>query len=117
MFENHMSDNETCCLNCFLSLPKQFQNLCSYDQYSNLVLKDSYERRIVVDQDGVAWYHDIPLGVYVVRGESMVLIGKTMPVDQNQFMKKCSTVEELETIQKERAKEPLDWDFDADLVA
>ena len=43
----------------------------SFDQYSNMVLEDSFERVIVGKK-----YSDIPLGLYIVRGDNMVLCGE-----------------------------------------
>ncbi|KAM7513070.1 hypothetical protein LguiB_011945 [Lonicera macranthoides] len=45
--------------------------LCSFDQYANVVLQDTCERAIVGDL-----YCDIPLGLYVIRGENVVLLGE-----------------------------------------
>jgi U6 snRNA-associated Sm-like protein LSm1 len=43
----------------------------SYDQFSNIVLEDTHERHFVGNL-----YGDIPLGLYIVRGESVVLLGE-----------------------------------------
>ena len=48
--------------------------LRSFDQFSNIVLSDAVER-IVVDRQ----YGDIPLGLYLVRGENVVLMARTTP--------------------------------------
>lgn len=45
--------------------------LRSYDQFANLVLQDTVERIIVEDK-----YSDIPRGVFVIRGENVVLLGE-----------------------------------------
>jgi U6 snRNA-associated Sm-like protein LSm1 len=45
--------------------------LRSFDQFSNIVLEQTVER-VVVDQE----YADVPLGLYVVRGENVVLLGE-----------------------------------------
>lgn len=45
--------------------------LRSYDQYANLVLQDTVERIFVDDS-----YGDIPRGVFIVRGENVVLLGE-----------------------------------------
>ncbi|KAL0719495.1 hypothetical protein Bca4012_068819 [Brassica carinata] len=45
--------------------------LCSFDQFANAVLEGAWERVIVGEQ-----YCDIPLGLYVIRGENVVLVGK-----------------------------------------
>ncbi|KAJ4886729.1 Sm-like protein LSM1B [Raphanus sativus] len=41
-----------------------------FDQFANAVLEGVCERVIVGEQ-----YNDIPLGLYVIRGENVVLIG------------------------------------------
>ncbi|KAJ1980419.1 hypothetical protein H4R35_001142 [Dimargaris xerosporica] len=45
--------------------------LRSYDQYANLVLQNSVERIYVKDA-----YGDIQRGVFVIRGENVVLLGE-----------------------------------------
>ncbi|KAJ8750864.1 hypothetical protein K2173_016045 [Erythroxylum novogranatense] len=45
--------------------------LRSFDQFANVVLEGACERLIVGDL-----YCDIPLGLYVIRGENVVLIGE-----------------------------------------
>jgi hypothetical protein len=78
-------------------------------------LEGTLERRIVVDSaTGVASYNDIPLGIYVVRGDTVVLMGK-MDDGEPQQMKEV-TGEELEE-QAQTSKDPLVWDFDTDLIA
>ncbi|XP_044495479.1 uncharacterized protein LOC123218249 isoform X2 [Mangifera indica] len=49
---------------------KLMGTLCSFDQFANAVLESACERVIVGDL-----YCDIPLGLYVIRGENVVLIG------------------------------------------
>lgn len=48
--------------------------LRSFDQFANAVLENALERIIVGDL-----YCDIPLGLYVIRGENVVLIGELDP--------------------------------------
>ncbi|ODQ70435.1 hypothetical protein LIPSTDRAFT_57712 [Lipomyces starkeyi NRRL Y-11557] len=45
--------------------------LRSFDQYANLVLQETIERIIVESM-----YSDIQRGVYIVRGENVVLVGE-----------------------------------------
>ncbi|KAL9242167.1 hypothetical protein vseg_016193 [Gypsophila vaccaria] len=45
--------------------------LRSFDQFANVVLEGACERVIVGEL-----YCDIPLGLYIVRGENVVLIGE-----------------------------------------
>ena len=55
----------------------------SFDQFSNMVLEETSERRVLhTKKDGevVCFYTDILLGLYLVRGDSMVLLGE---VDNN----------------------------------
>jgi len=53
----------------------------SFDQFSNVVLEDAVERRVVVpdDPDQPAVYGDVPLGLYVIRGDAVVLLGEVAP--------------------------------------
>eukprot|EP01018_Ginkgo_biloba_P003305 Gb_30103 [translate_table: standard] len=48
--------------------------LRSFDQFANVVLQGALERIIVGDL-----YCDLPLGLYVIRGENVVLIGELDP--------------------------------------
>lgn len=45
--------------------------LRSFDQFANIVLESAVERIIVGSS-----YSDIPLGLYIVRGENVVLLGE-----------------------------------------
>ena len=45
--------------------------LRSFDQFANLVLESAIERIIVETK-----YAEVPLGLYVVRGENVVLLGQ-----------------------------------------
>ncbi|MCJ1372875.1 SM-like, degradation of cytoplasmic mRNAs and positively regulates transcription initiation [Loxospora ochrophaea] len=45
--------------------------LRSWDQFANLVLQDSIERLFVKDL-----YADIPRGIFIVRGENVLLLGE-----------------------------------------
>lgn len=93
--------------------------LSSFDQFSNLVLRDAFERHMVTipnaNDNGFRYYYsDVPLGIYVVRGDSMVLAGD---VDDNnlQVMEKVSILQ-LKEMRKHAIAE-LNWDFDTDLTA
>lgn len=48
--------------------------LRSFDQFANLVMEDAVERIIVGTQ-----YAEVPLGLYIVRGENVVLLGEIDP--------------------------------------
>ena len=119
--------------------------LRSFDQFSNMVMEDVCERRILQTKgaDGklCAYYADVRLGLYMVRGDSMVLLGEVdEEVDSDEeegaadadakkndgdaLMKKV-TLEEFERLseaKKEREEageekiEELCWEFDMDLV-
>ncbi|KAH7282612.1 hypothetical protein KP509_35G040000 [Ceratopteris richardii] len=45
--------------------------LRSFDQFANVVIESAVERIIVGDQ-----FCDVPLGLYVIRGENVVLLGE-----------------------------------------
>jgi U6 snRNA-associated Sm-like protein LSm1 len=105
------------------------KTLCSYDQFSNLVLENTVERRHLVVKGGqsgssssssldaptAVYYSDIPLGLYVVRGESIVVMGRTNPAA---VVGTSVDLKELEDLRQEQTADGgLDWDVDADLVA
>ena len=99
-----------------LTQPFFYKTLASYDQFSNMILQDSMERRII-NSEGVCYYHDVPLGTYILRGDSMVFMGQVNGMKEQMVMREVS-LEELEKIErKEAGEEPLNWDFDADLIA
>ncbi|CAA3020276.1 sm LSM1B [Olea europaea subsp. europaea] len=54
---------------------KLLGTLRSFDQFANAVLEGACERVIVGDL-----YCDIPLGLYIIRGENVVLIGELVCV-------------------------------------
>uniref|UniRef100_A0A0D6R1G6 U6 snRNA-associated Sm-like protein LSm1 n=1 Tax=Araucaria cunninghamii TaxID=56994 RepID=A0A0D6R1G6_ARACU len=53
---------------------KLIGTLRSFDQFANAVLENAFERIIVGDL-----YCDCPHGLYVIRGENVVLIGELDP--------------------------------------
>lgn len=76
--------------------------------------------------EGVAYYADVPLGLYVVRGDSVVLLGQVASGGPSppHYGNRLQEVpwEELEKRiaeqeQQDPKPEPLQWDFDTDLVA
>lgn len=87
--------------------------LRSFDQFSNMVLEEASERKMHRDEKGVTYFADIPLGVYIVRGDSMVMLGQ---ISSDQGMKQVE-VDELEELKKKSESGPLEWDFDKDLLA
>ncbi|KAK8805727.1 hypothetical protein WA158_002383 [Blastocystis sp. Blastoise] len=56
-----------------------FGILRSFDQYCNLVLEQSAERKYVDDK-----YCDIPLGVQIIRGDEICILGE---IDPEELMK------------------------------
>lgn len=87
--------------------------LRSFDQFSNMVLEEASERKIHRGSDGVTYFSDVPLGVYVVRGDSMVLLGQ---VSSDEGMKEVE-LSELDEIIEKSGTPSLEWDFDKDLLA
>jgi len=81
-----------------------------------MVLSEAIERRIItVKTDGINknYFADIPLGMYVVRGDSMVLCGE---VHNHWPLLEEVSLDELEKLQ-ETAEPTLEWEFDLDLTA
>lgn len=82
---------------------------------------DAMERRMVQQAD-ILYYADLPLGLYVVRGDSMVLTGHIphetdSTVTASVVPMKQVTLEELDQLQQPASATPLEWDFDTDLIA
>ncbi|KAE9615290.1 putative LSM domain-containing protein [Lupinus albus] len=70
--------------------------LRSFDQFANAVLEGASERVIVGDL-----YCDIPLGLYVIRGENVVLIGE-LDLEREELPPHmtCVSTEEIKRAQK-----------------
>ena len=76
-----------------------------------MVLDEASEWKMHRHKNGTIYYSDIPMGVYIVRGDSIVLLGQIAPDDG---MKKVEPAE-IEEMIKEASG--LEWDFDKDLQA
>ncbi|KAI8911997.1 hypothetical protein PhCBS80983_g03397 [Powellomyces hirtus] len=61
--------------------------LRSYDQFANLVLQDTVERTYVGDQ-----YGDVYRGIFVIRGENVVLLGEIDKEKETALMKSLKNV-------------------------
>lgn len=62
------------------------------------------------------YYADLPLdGLYIARGESLVLVGEVHDESNNVLMQSV-TLEELGNLSS-YALPSLEWDFDTDLTA
>ncbi|CAH9076935.1 unnamed protein product [Cuscuta europaea] len=70
--------------------------LRSFDQFANAVLEGACERVIVGDI-----YCDLPLGLYIIRGENVVLIGE-LDLDKDELPPHmtCVSEEEIKRAQK-----------------
>jgi hypothetical protein len=78
-----------------------------------MVLEEVTERKFHRSKEGITFFADIALGVYIARGDSMVLLGQ---VGSDDDMKQIE-LGELEAMILEAAEEQLEWDFDKDLLA
>lgn len=65
---------------------------------------------------GISYFCDVPLGLYVVRGDSMVLLGQIGDMMPEDRMKEVE-MDELEKLIEESGTGELNWDFDLDLEA
>ncbi|KAJ2083168.1 hypothetical protein H4R24_000998 [Coemansia sp. RSA 988] len=74
--------------------------LRSYDQFANLVLQDSLERIYVGDA-----YGDIERGVFIIRGENVVLLGEIDGDLEDSLPLQQLSVEEILQRQREEAEE------------
>jgi len=113
--------------------------LRTFDQFSNLVLEGTSERRLWKDTTtttttsttGVTYFTDVPLGLYVVKGDSIVLLGEVpddfstnsaiAAADEQGHPSGMVRLDAKEFEEKQKnattADAALVWDFDTDLVA
>jgi len=77
--------------------------LRSVDQFANLVLHKSVER-IHVD----SMYGDIPKGIFVVRGENVVLLGEVDPENEERSDLEKVSIEKILDAQNKMRKEKED---------
>ena len=78
-----------------------------------MVLDEVSERKIHRSKEGTVYFADMFLGVYIARGDSMVLLGQ---VGSDDGMKQVE-MDELEDMIAKAKQEELEWDFDKDLLA
>lgn len=76
--------------------------LRSFDQFANIVLESAVER-IIVGQS----YSDIPLGLYIVRGENVVLMGEVDEVRETEGLTAVDNDEIKRAREAEKAAEKL----------
>mmetsp|Transcript_20962 Transcript_20962/g.63879 ORF Transcript_20962/g.63879 Transcript_20962/m.63879 type:complete len:126 (-) Transcript_20962:56-433(-) len=62
----------------------------SYDQFANMVLEETVERHVVGD-----CFADVPLGLYIVRGDSVVLLGETHDDEESKMGLRRVSMEEI----------------------
>lgn len=87
----------------------------SYDQFSNMVLEHTVERTV---EGGC--FADMPLGLYMVRGDSVVLLGETADDEEARMGLRKVSMEDIlemrharEGADDEDAKpKAIDWDFE-----
>ncbi|GKV09794.1 hypothetical protein SLEP1_g21238 [Rubroshorea leprosula] len=77
---------------------KLLGTLRSFDQFANAVLEGACERVIVGDL-----YCDIPLGLYVIRGENVVLIGE-LDLEREELPEQMTRVSETEIRRAQKAE-------------
>jgi hypothetical protein len=79
-----------------------------------MVMEDTCERRMCF-KDQICYYADVPLGLFVVRGDSMVLLGQVGDFVPQQLRE--VELAELVAMISESGTGALNWDVDADLQA
>lgn len=76
--------------------------LRSFDQFANIVLENAFERIIVGSS-----YSDIPLGLYIVRGENVVLMGEVDESRETEGLNMVDNDEIKRAREAEKAAEKL----------
>ncbi|ESN97443.1 hypothetical protein HELRODRAFT_102128 [Helobdella robusta] len=77
--------------------------LRSIDQFANLVLQQTIERIYVGDKFG-----DIPRGIFIVRGENVVLLGEIDPELESMTKLTKVNIDEILMLQEKERQERLD---------
>uniref|UniRef100_A0A5B7C4H4 U6 snRNA-associated Sm-like protein LSm1 n=1 Tax=Davidia involucrata TaxID=16924 RepID=A0A5B7C4H4_DAVIN len=72
--------------------------LRSFDQFANVVLEGACERVIVGDL-----YSEIPIGLYIIRGENVVLIGE-LDLDKEELPPHLTLVSAAEITRAQKAE-------------
>ncbi len=99
--------------------------LRSFDQFTNFVLEDTVERKFcTLDDNDKYYYSDKKLGLYLVRGDSIVLLGELEEVGSVSEQQGCEiSSDELEKMIENKQKseggklrQEHMWDFDIDLL-
>lgn len=90
--------------------------LRSLDQFCNFALEDTLERRIHV-KNNICYYVDVPLGVFLVRGDSVVILGEMAPEDDVKCMAVMKEVSlaEFEAMREENIAttgDEITWDVE-----
>ncbi|KAG0143882.1 hypothetical protein CROQUDRAFT_65699 [Cronartium quercuum f. sp. fusiforme G11] len=85
--------------------------LRSYDQFANLVLQDTIERVHVEvgnseTKNQTGSYTDIWRGVYIIRGENVVLLGEIDLDKEDEAISKCEK-KSIDTILSKQANEQM----------
>jgi len=83
-----------------------------------MVLEDTSERRIIKSKKV---YADIPLGLYIIRGDTVILMGEIGVQEGPGGLTKINSLEEFAKVEltvDEDAEKKLhtEWDFDQDLI-
>ena len=85
--------------------------LRSFDQFSNVVLENAVERRNIGKQ-----CIDIPLGLFILRGDNIVLLGAVDEVKEQTDLEfvAMEKMKELTSTNKQQLGEARerDWNFD-----
>ena len=82
-----------------------------------MVLEETSERKVHRHTDGKIYYSDLMMGVYVVRGDSMVLLGQVPSAESDDDSMTKVEPEKLEEMITASKQQQLGWDFDNDLLA
>lgn len=84
--------------------------LRSFDQFMNLILEDTCERVLLTGK-----YCDFPLGLYIVRGDNIVLLGEIDETKERATMEKIDQEQYVVAMAEgndEGESLRIVWDFD-----
>ncbi len=99
--------------------------LRSFDQFTNFVLENTVERKICAsNEDNKFYYADIKLGLYLVRGDSVVLLGEIdeggSALEQQGYEVSLDEIDRMikskQNSDKGHPRQESMWEFNAELL-
>jgi U6 snRNA-associated Sm-like protein LSm1 len=86
--------------------------LRSFDQFMNLILEETCERVLLTGKDTKKKYCDFPLGLYIVRGDNIVLLGEIDVEVESENLERIDQEQYLALSADQDEGGKVVWDFE-----